>query len=85
MGKFKAIVWVMIGVGMVYVMLAIYINFLADITVSVNQALDVAHNMTQYEGTSSFLLSVPWILYAAPSVLGIILIVTILKRKEGNI
>lgn len=80
MGKFKAVMWVIIGVGIVYVMLAIFINFLADITVTVNQALDVAHNMTQYEGTSGFLLAAPWILYIAPAVLGIILIIGILKK-----
>lgn len=80
MGKFKSIVWVMIGVGIVYVMLAIFIKFIADTTVSVNQALVAAHNMTQYEGTSGFLLATPWILYIAPAVLGIILIVVILKK-----
>lgn len=80
MGKAEAIVWVMIGVGMMYAMLAIFIKFIADTTVTVNQALDVAHNMTQYEGTSGFLLATPWILYIAPAILGIILIVVILKK-----
>lgn len=83
MSKFRQVAWVIAGVTLLYVMLAIFIDFLAGITVSVNQALDVAHNMTQYEGTSGFLLATPWILYIAPAVIGIISIVVILKRKEA--
>ena len=80
MGKAKAIVWVIIGVGMLYALLAIFINFLAGVIVSVNQDLDVAHNMSLYEGTSDFLLATPWILYIAPAIIGIIVIIVILKK-----
>lgn len=83
MSKFKQVVWVIIGVSIVYIMLAIFINFLADITVSVNADLAAAHNMSQYEGTSGFLLATPWILYIAPAVIGIIVIVVLLKRREA--
>lgn len=81
MSKFKQIAWVIVGVSIVYVMLAIFIKFLADTTVSVNQQLAATSNMAQYQGTSGFLLASPWILYMAPACLGIIAIVVILKRR----
>lgn len=83
MSKVKQVAWVIIGVSLVYVMLAIFIKFIADTTVSVNQELAAAHNMSQYQGTSDFLLASPWILYIAPAVIGIIAIVVILKRREA--
>lgn len=80
MSKTRAIAYVVMGITMVYLMLAVFIKFLSDTTVSVNAELAAAHNMSNYPGTSGFLLSTPWILYFAPALLGIILIVVILKR-----
>jgi len=81
--KFKQVIWVILGVGMLYAMLAIFIKFLADTTVSVNQELAATSNMAAYPGTSDFLLASPWVLYIAPAVIGIITIVVVLKRREA--
>lgn len=82
MSKPRMIAYVIVGVAALYLMLAVFIRFLADTTVSVNAELAAGSNMTQYPGTSGFLLATPWILWFAPAVLGIVLIVIILKRKN---
>lgn len=81
MSKAKAIFGVIIGVIVCYGVLAVFVKFLADQSVTTNQALDVAHNMAQYPGTSGFLLSTPWIMYFVPTVIGIILIVMVLRQE----
>jgi len=83
MAKIKAIGILMIVVVTCYVVLALFIGFLADQTVATNTALDVAHNMTRYPGTSGFLLFTPWLMYFVPAILGIIFLVIILRRKEA--
>ena len=80
-GKVKQIIWVIVAIVIVYLPLSLFVNFLAETTVIVNQTLAAAHNMAQYEGTSSFLLASPWLLYFAPFGLGLIIIVGILRRR----
>ncbi len=82
MGKFKSIALLIMGVGMLYAILAIFIEFVADITVTTNATLDAGSNMTNYPGTSGFLLSTPWLLYFAPAIIGIVWLVIILKKRE---
>jgi len=82
MSKFKSIAYLLLGITGCYAMLAIFIKFLADTTVSVNQALDVATNLTRYDGLSGFILSVPWLLYFAPAIIGIVWLIVILKRQS---
>lgn len=77
--KFGAISLVVAFIFIVYLILLIVIPWLAEITVSVNTTLDTSHNMSLYPGTSSFLVSTPWILFFAPAVFGIVTIVIILK------
>ena len=83
MSKFKSIALLIVGILMLYGVLAIFISFLADTTVSVNQSLNASTNMTAYPGTSGFLLSTPWVLYFVPAVIGIVWLVVILKKREG--
>ncbi len=80
-GKVRQIIFVIGAVILMYIPLSIFINLLADTTVTVNQTLNAAHNMAQYEGTSGFLLAAPWLLYFAPFGLGLILIIGILRRR----
>jgi len=85
MSKFKSISLLIVGVGMLYAVLAIFIGFLADTTISVNQSLAVAHNgLVAYPGLSGAILSAPWALYFAPAIIGIVWLIIILKqRNEG--
>ena len=82
MNKIKAVGLLLLGIVSCYAVLAIFIKFLADQTVATNTALDTAHNMSLYPGTSGFLLSIPWVLYIMPAVVGIIWLIIILKKRE---
>lgn len=81
MSKTRAIAYVIFGVSLSYIPLGVFIKFLADTSVSVNADLAAGSNMSNYPGTSGFLLNIPWILYFAPVIIGIVLIVIILKRR----
>ena len=81
MDKYKAVGMVILGVLVIYGVLAIFISFLSDQTVATNAALAAASNMERYPGTSGFLLSTPWILYLLPAIFGIGWIIFILKRR----
>lgn len=80
MNKEKAILVIVVGVIIAYIAVIVVVPWLADITVSVNTTLAGAHNMSQYPGTSEFLLASPWILYPMPAVLGLIAVVIVLKK-----
>lgn len=83
MNKLKSVILLILATAGCYVVLALFINFLAERTVATNTALAAAHNMSQYPGTSGFLLYVPWLMYFVPGVIAIIWLVVILKRKEA--
>lgn len=82
MSKAKQIILIIVAITLLYVVLGIFIKFLSDQSISTNQALDAAHNMAQYPGTSDFLLAIPWIMYFVPAVIGIVWVVIVLKKEE---
>jgi len=79
MKKVGAIAAVTLVVGLVYLVMLVVIPFLSDITLSVNTTMNASHNMTQYPGTSGFLLSIPLILWFVPGTIGIIVVIAILR------
>ena len=81
MGKLGTLAWIIGLVIIVNLLLLITVPFLADITVSTNLTLNATSNMSQYPGTSGFLLATPWILYFIPNVAGIIAVIVVLRRQ----
>jgi len=82
MSKAKSIALLVAGITICYIMLALFIKFLADTALTTNATLAAGSNMTNYPGTSGFLLSTPWVLYFVPAIIGIIWLVVILKRRS---
>jgi len=82
MSKFKAIALLIVGITMLYAVLAIFVKFVADTALPTNATLDAGSNMTAYPGTSGFLLFSPFLLYVAPAIIGIVWLIVILKRRE---
>jgi len=70
------------AVIMIYLVMLIVVPFLADTTVSVNATMAAGSNMTNYPGTSSFMLSIPWILWFVPGACGIVIVVGILRAPD---
>lgn len=80
MNKVGAIA-ITIGVVIIcYLILLVVMPWLSDITLSVNATLNASHNMTQYPGTSGFLLSTPLILFFVPGTIGIVVVIMILRQ-----
>ena len=80
--KVGAVIVVVIMVSLCYLIMLVVIPFLSDITLSVNSTLASSHNMSgEYPGTSGMLLSIPWLLFFTPAVIGIGLIVVILRGE----
>ena len=81
MSKAKSIALLVAGITICYIVLAIFIKFVADTALTTNATLHAGSNMTQYPGTSGFLLSTPWLLYFVPAIIGIVWLVIILKKR----
>lgn len=74
---------VMIVVGAViglYLVLLIVMPILSDMASTANTTIAATSNITNYPGTTSFLLSTPWILFFAPGTIGMIAIIIILRQ-----
>ena len=81
MSKMGTLAWIIGLVVIVNLLLLITVPFLADITVSTNATLTATSNMSQYPGTSGFLLASPWILMFIPTVAGVIAVIVVLRRQ----
>ena len=81
MSKMGTLAWIIGLVIIVNLLLLITVPFLADIAVSTNATLNASTNMSQYPGTSGFLLATPWILYFIPNVAGIIAVIVVLRQQ----
>ncbi len=81
MNKIGAIAITIGVVIMAYLLILVVMPFLADAAASANVTMNATSNMSNYPGTSGFILAIPWILYYVPGVLGMILIVGILRTR----
>jgi len=84
MNKFGAVAAICVVVFLAYLIMLIVIPWLSDITLTVNTTLNATSNMSNYPGTSPFLLSIPWILWFVPGVIGIAAIVVILRVPSST-
>lgn len=80
--KYGQVAFVCVVVFITYLMMLVVISWMADITLAVNTTLNATSNMSNYPGTSEFLLSIPWILFFVPGVLGIAAVVVILRQPS---
>lgn len=84
MNKAKALIIIIAMAIMGNLFLLVGVPFLAGITTTVNATLAASSNMTNYPGTSNFLLSTPWILYVLFNVVCLIIVVLVLKAKPST-
>lgn len=79
--KYGQVAFVCVVVFITYLMMLVVIPWMADITLAVNTTLNATSNMSNYPGTSEFLVAIPWILWWIPGVLGIAAVVVILRHQ----
>lgn len=82
MGKFGTVLLIIIFVVIAYLLVIVAIPFLSDVAVSTNTTMAASSNMSNYPGTSDFLLSIPWIMYFVPAAIGTIAVIITLKGSE---
>jgi len=83
MDKFKLVLGVILTISIVEVMLSFIIpNVMVPFANTANMTMATSVNMTNYPGTSETLVAAPWLLYFAPPVIGIIVIVAALRFNK---
>ena len=79
MGKLGLVAIIAIVVTVTYLLLLLVMPVLTGVVSTTNTTMHASSNMSNYPGTAEAVLSAPWILWFAPGVIGIALIVIILK------
>ena len=80
MDKIGAVIVVVVIMVVVYILMLVTMPVVVDIVAVANATATAEHDMTNYPGSSEFLVSTPWILWFVPGTIGMIAIVIILKR-----
>lgn len=84
MDKFKFVAGTIIAVGIIETMLSFMIpNILVPFVNTSNTTMAATSNMSNYPGTSDFLVASPWVLYFIAPVIGIIVIVAYLRFNKA--
>ena len=83
MDKFKLVLGVIIAISAVEALLSFVIpNILVPFANTANMTMAATANMTNFPGTSETMVAAPWLLYFAPPVIGIIVIVAALRFNK---
>ncbi len=64
-----------------YLLLLVVMPVISDLALSANTTMNSTSNMSQYPGTSGFLMSTPWIIIWIPGVLGLVAIIGVLRSN----
>lgn len=84
MNKFKAVV-ILIVIGILgNLFLTVGIPFVADVAITTNQTLATSSNMSNYAGTSEFLLAAPWVMYLLFNMIVLAVLVLTLRARTAN-
>lgn len=84
MNKFGAVITIVVLIVAVYLLLLVIMPILTSTALTANTTMNATSNMSLYPGTSGFLMSIPWIVFFVPGVIGIALIVVILRMPSGG-
>ena len=81
MDKLGSVAWIIGGVIICYLLMLVFMPFLAETASTANTTMAATSNMSNYPGTSEAVLSAPWVLWFVPAVGGIIALVLVLRRR----
>lgn len=82
MNKLGAVLIVIAMMVVVNLFLLVAMPILVDFATTANTTITADHDLTRYPGASEGLMASPWVLYFAPNVVGMIVIVIILKTRR---
>ena len=79
MNKFGSVFAISALIIVVYLFLFVIMPIITGMALTANTTMNATSNMSMYPGTSGFLMSIPWIVFFVPGVIGIALIVVVLR------
>lgn len=82
MNKYGAVITIVVLEIAVYLFLLVIMPIITDMALTANTTMNATSNMSLYPGTSGFLMSIPWIVFFVPGVIGIALIIVILRMPS---
>ena len=80
MNKFFGIVIVVVIVIFVYLILAVTMPAINEISTAAAVSLNATSNMSNYPGTLEVVESSPWWMWALPGAVGMVVIIVMLKK-----
>ena len=83
MSKFGKAIVVMVIVGIVYLLMLVTVPVISGLISTANTTAAASVNITNLPGSTSFLLSIPWILWFVPAVIGLVAVIIILRARTG--
>ena len=83
MNKIGAVITVVVLVIAAYLLLLVVMPIITQTASSANAAMDASSNMSLYPGTSGMLMSSSWILFFAPGVIGIAVVIILLRTPSS--
>lgn len=84
MNKIGAVITIVVVVILAYLFLLVVMPIISGAALTANTTMDATSNMSLYPGTSPFLMSIPWIVFFVPGVIGMALIVIVLRAPSGG-
>lgn len=80
MNKIGQVVIVVGIIFVVYLLMLVTMPILADSVSTANITMHATSNMSNYPGTAETVIATPWVLWFVPGVIGMVAIVTILRK-----
>lgn len=67
-------------VGICYLLMLVVMPVATDLAATSNATMQASSNMTLYPGAAESVVAMPWVMWFAPGVIGMAVIVFILKK-----
>ena len=80
MGKIWQVILIVSGVSMLYLLMLVIMPVVSSLASTANTTAAASVNVSLQPGSTSFLLSIPWICWWIPGTIGGIAVVAVLKQ-----
>lgn len=82
MNKYRTVIGIIAAMIVVELILLVTQPIVVDLANTANATMAASSNMSNYPGTSDFMVASPWILYFVPPAIGMFLIFLTLRQKQ---
>jgi hypothetical protein len=82
MNKAKAVAWIVAGVVIFCLLLTLFMPIFTETASGANMTIAATSNWSDYPGSQGALLAMPWLIFFIPFIVGGVLIVIVLKKRD---